>query len=113
LHYQQQLQVHSPKNLHTGCSYLQNKYRGQDVEIKEYFTTDSTAQFFGWPCHHKILSDANHQSFCSISGCTGSLNKKAAIYTPESYEAMAALPTLHLCQALKPNKFPVSIAPKW
>jgi len=69
--------------------------RGQDVETKEYFTTDSTAAVFtAGPATIKLLSDANHKSFAVLVDVPVASIKKAAIYTPDEVNAvMAGLPT--------------------
>ena len=50
-----------------GVITYKTSMRGQDVEIKEYFTTDSTpATFSAGPSTIKLLSDANHKSFAVL-----------------------------------------------
>ena len=69
--------------------------RGQSVEIKEYFTKDSTAaSFSAGPATIKLLSDANHKSFVVMVDVPAASIKKAAVYTPDEVDqAMSAFPT--------------------
>ncbi len=70
--------------------------RGQDVEVKDYFTRDSIAAMFtAGPATIKILSDAKHTSFALLMDVPVASIKKAAIATPDEVsEMMAALPKL-------------------
>src|SRR5450631_1833090 len=78
-----------------GVVTYKTSMRGQDVETKEYFTTDSTAAVFtAGPATIKLLSDANHKSFAVLVDVPVASIKKAAIYTPDEVNAvMAGLPT--------------------
>ncbi len=78
-----------------GVITYKTSMRGQDVEIKEYFTVDSTAATFSTgPSTIKLLSDVNHKSFAVLVDVPVASIKKAAIYTPEEVnQAMAAMPT--------------------
>ena len=70
--------------------------RGQDVEVKNYFTQDSIAAVFtAGPATIKVLADANHKSFALLMDVPVASIKKAAIATPDEVsEMMAALPKL-------------------
>ena len=78
-----------------GVITYKTSMRGQDVETKEYFTTDSAAATFSaGPATIKLLSDANHKSYAVLVDVPAFAVKKAAIYTPDEVnEIMAALPT--------------------
>jgi len=75
-------------------TYVTNM-RGQDVEVKEYFTTDSVATVFTTgPAAIRILTDANHKSFELLLDVPVASIKKAAIYTPDEVnQIMTGLPT--------------------
>ena len=50
-----------------GIITYKTSMRGQDVEVKEYFTTDSAAAVFTTgSATIKLLSDANHKSFAIL-----------------------------------------------
>lgn len=69
--------------------------RGQDVEVKNYFRSDSVAAIFSaGPATIKLLSDANHKSFAVLVDVPVASIKKAAIYTPDEVDqAMNGFPT--------------------
>ncbi len=79
-----------------GVITYKTSMRGQDVEIKEYFTTDSTAvTFSAGPAIIKLLSDADHKFFVTVVDVSAFNVRKAAIYTPDEVnQAMADMPTL-------------------
>jgi hypothetical protein len=70
--------------------------RGNDIEMKEYFRTDSTAvTFSAGPANIKLLSDANFKFFAVIVDVSAFNVKKAAIYTPDEIDqVVSSLPTL-------------------
>ncbi|WP_426667639.1 hypothetical protein ACPPVU_16575 [Mucilaginibacter sp. McL0603] len=78
-----------------GVVTYKTSMRGQDVEIKEYFTADSAAATFtAGPATIKLLSDANHKSFAILVDVPVASIKKAAIYTPDEVEqVMSSLPS--------------------
>ena len=78
-----------------GLVTYKTSMRGQDIEIKEYFRTDSVAvTFSAGPATIKLLSDANHKSFAVLVDVPVASIKKAAIYTPDEVDqAMSAMPT--------------------
>ena len=84
------------KNYTQGVITYATNMRGQDVEVKEYFTIDSVATTFAaGPAKIKLLTDANRHSFVVMVDVAVASIKKAAIYTQEEInEAMAGLPTL-------------------
>lgn len=77
-----------------GVITYQTEVQGQAVEMKEYFTADSTATILiAGPATISMLSDANYQSFVTLVDIPVASIKKAAVYTPDEIkEAMAALP---------------------
>ena len=84
-----------------GVITYKTNVRGQDVEIKEYFTVDSMATtLLDGPATIKTLSDANYQFLAVLIDVPVASIKKAAIWTPEEVKkAMAALPTFTFAQA--------------
>ena len=78
-----------------GVVTYKTSMRGQDVEIKEYFRTDSNAvTFSAGPATIKLLSDAGHKSFAVLVDVPVASIKKAAIYTPDEVEqVMSTLPS--------------------
>ena len=79
-----------------GLITFKTSMRGQDVEIKNYFTADSSASTFNaGPATIKLLTDAKHDYFAVVVDVPVASIKKAAISTPaEIEEAMSALPKL-------------------
>src|SRR5271154_896145 len=69
--------------------------RGQDIEMKEYFTPDSLATVFSaGPATIKLLTDANYDFFVTLIDVPVASIKKAAIYTPDEIkQAMSGFPT--------------------
>jgi hypothetical protein len=65
--------------------------RGQQVEVKDYFKTDSTAvTFSAGPASIKILSDAKAKFFAVLVDVPVASIKKAAIATPDEIDQMLA-----------------------
>jgi len=89
------LSASAQKTYTQGVVTYKTNMRGQDVEIKEYFTADSTASTFSaGPATIKLLTDANHKSFAVLVDVPVASIKKAAIYTPDEVEqAMSTFPT--------------------
>ena len=89
------LTASAQKTYTSGLVTYKTSMRGQDVEIKEYFTPDSTAATFSaGPATIKLLSDANHKSFAVLVDVPVASIKKAAVYTPDEVEqAMSGFPT--------------------
>jgi GLPGLI family protein len=75
-------------------TYITNM-RGQDIEVKEFFTRDSVATVFtAGPATIRMLTDADHKSFETLIDVPAFSVKKAAIYTPDEVtQAMSGLPT--------------------
>jgi hypothetical protein len=89
------LSASAQKTYTEGIVTYKTSMRGQDVEIKEYFRTDSNAvAFSAGPATIKLLSDANHKSFAVLVDVPVASIKKAAIYTPDEVDqVMSALPS--------------------
>ncbi|HEY4323433.1 MAG TPA: hypothetical protein VGN20_05590 [Mucilaginibacter sp.] len=77
-----------------GVVMMTTEMRGQPVEIKDYFTPDSSAlTFTAGPASIKLLTDAKETSFAVLVDVPVASIKKAAIYTPAEIEAaMDAMP---------------------
>ena len=69
---------------------------GQDVELKTYFRSDSTATTFSaGPANIKLLADTNYKFFAVLAEVPAYKVKKAAIYTPaEIAQVVGSFPTL-------------------
>jgi hypothetical protein len=78
-----------------GLVTLKTSARGQDIELKEYFRSDSIATTFSaGPANIKLLADANYKFFAVVADVSGSNIKKAAIYTPEEIDqVLSGFPT--------------------
>jgi hypothetical protein len=60
---------------------------GQQVELKAYFRTDSTAMAFNaGPAAIKVLQDTKHTYFAVVVDVSVASIKKAAVYTPAEIE---------------------------
>jgi hypothetical protein len=65
--------------------------RGQQVEVKDYFKTDSAAvTFSAGPASIKLLSDAKAKFFAVLVDVPVASIKKAAIATPDEIDQMLA-----------------------
>jgi hypothetical protein len=69
--------------------------RGQPVDVKEYFTTDSTATIFiAGPATIKTLTDANYQFLALLVDVQVASIKKAAIFTDDEIKhVLDSMPT--------------------
>lgn len=83
------------KSYTDGIVTYKTSMRGQDVEIKNYFSVDSSASTFAaGPATIKLLSDAKHDFFAVLVDVPVASIKKAAIATPAEIEQqMATIPT--------------------
>jgi hypothetical protein len=83
------------KEYTTGTVTLKTSVRGQDVEVKEYFTPDSVASSFtAGPATIKILANAKHTSMAILVDVPVASIKKAAVMTPDEIDqALAQMPT--------------------
>lgn len=82
------------KNYTQGIITISTDMRGQSVEAKEYFTTDSAAiAFTTGPATIKVIADAKSTFFVVLVDVPVASIKKAAVYTPSEIEqAMDAMP---------------------
>jgi hypothetical protein len=83
------------KNYTEGLLTIKNSAGGQNVEVKEYFRSDSTAAIFSaGPANIKLLADANYKFYAVVAEVSAANIKKAAIYTPaEIDQVLSSFPT--------------------
>lgn len=75
------------KSIQNGLITYSTNMRGNDIEIKEYFSPDSISSgFSAGPATIKLLTDANHKSFVVMVDVPMASIKKAAVYTPAEIE---------------------------
>jgi hypothetical protein len=88
------LSAHAQKSYSEGLITLKTSAHGQDIELKQYFRSDSVATLFSaGPANIKLLADANYQFFAVVAEVSAFNVKKAAIYTPgEIDEALSVSP---------------------
>jgi hypothetical protein len=78
------LSASAQKSYTEGLITMKTSAGGQDIELKEYFRTDSTATIFAaGPANIKLLADANYKFFAVVASVSAYNIKKAAIYTPD------------------------------
>jgi hypothetical protein len=81
------LSASAQKSYTEGLVTIKTSARGQDIEMKEYFRSDSTATTFSaGPANIKLLADANYKFFAVIVDVSAFNVKKAAIYTPDEID---------------------------
>jgi hypothetical protein len=81
------LSASAQKSYTEGLVTVKTSARGQDVEMKEYFRSDSIATIFSaGPANIKLLADANYKFFAVVASVSAYNIKKAAIYTPAEIE---------------------------
>jgi hypothetical protein len=90
------LNVSAQKNYPEGLLTLKTSAGGHDIELKEYFRSDSTATIFSaGPANIKLLADANYKFFAVVAEVSAANIKKAAIYTTnEINQVLSSFPTL-------------------
>jgi len=90
------MSANAQKNYTEGLLTLKTSGYGQDVEVKEYFRSDSTAALFSaGPANLKLLADANYKFYAVLASVPAANIKKAAIYTPaEIDQVLSTFPTL-------------------
>ena len=90
------LSASAQKSYTEGLVTMKTSARGQDVELKQYFRSDSTATLFGaGPANIKLLADANYKFFAVVADASAYNIKKAAIYTPnEIDQVLSGFPIL-------------------
>ena len=78
-----------------GIVTYMTKINGQQLEMKEYFTSDSNAVTYTvGPATIRMLSDANQKSFAILLDVPKASMKKAAIMTPEEVaQSKSSLPS--------------------
>jgi hypothetical protein len=78
------LSANAQKNYSEGLVTVKTSARGQDIEMKQYFRSDSIATTFSaGPANIKLLADANYKFFAVVAEVSAYKVKKAAIYTPD------------------------------
>ncbi len=84
------------KSYTEGLVTLKTSTQGQDLELKTYFRSDSTATTFSaGPANIKLLADANYKFFAVLAEVPAYKVKKAAIYTPaEIDKVVSSFPAL-------------------
>ena len=89
------LSASAQKNYTEGLVTMKTSAGGQDIELKQYFRSDSTATTFSaGPVNIKLLADANYKFFAVIADVSAANIKKAAIYTPaEIDQVLSSFPT--------------------
>src|ERR1700709_1226147 len=89
------MSANAQKAYTAGTITYKTSVRGQDVEVKEYFTADSVAtSFTAGPATIKLLTNAKHTSMAILIDVPVASIKKAAIMTPDEIDqALAQLPT--------------------
>ncbi|HVS94706.1 MAG TPA: hypothetical protein VHE59_21855 [Mucilaginibacter sp.] len=89
------ISAHAQKNYTEGVVTYKTSMRGQDVDVKNYFRTDSAAvTFTAGPATIKILSDAARKYFAVLVDVPVASIKKAAIANPDEVDQMmSGLPT--------------------
>ena len=86
-----QMSASAQKSYTEGVLTLKTSGNGQDVEVKQYFRTDSTAATFAaGPVNIKLLADANYKFYAVLASVPGANIKKAAIYTPAEIEQIVS-----------------------
>ena len=78
------LSASAQKSYTEGLVIIKTSGSGQNIELKEYFRSDSTATLFSaGPANIKLLADANYKFFAVVASVSAYNIKKAAIYTPD------------------------------
>jgi hypothetical protein len=90
------LSANAQKKYTEGMVTSKTSSGGQDIELKTYFRTDSTATTFSaGPANIKLLADADYSFFAVLAEVPAYKIKKAAIYTPaEISRVLSTFPTL-------------------
>jgi hypothetical protein len=90
------LNATAQKNYAEGVVNIKTNVRGQEMEMKEYFRSDSSATGFqAGPASIKILRDAKYQFMAILVDVPVASIKKAGVLTAADIEeAMSKLPTL-------------------
>lgn len=76
------LSANAQKSYTEGLLTMKTSANGQDVEVKQYFRSDSTsATFSAGPANIKLLADANYKFYAVLASVPAANIRKAAIYT--------------------------------
>ena len=88
------LSASAQKSYTEGLVTIKTSAGGQDVELKQYFRSDSIATLFSaGPANIKLLADADYKFFAVVAEIAAYKIKKAAIYTPaEIAEVISGFP---------------------
>jgi hypothetical protein len=79
--------ANAQKSYSEGLVTMKTSAGGQEIEMKEYFRTDSTAtKFSAGPANIKLLAEANYKFFAVLVDVSAFNVKKAAIYTPDEID---------------------------
>ena len=74
-----------------GLITIKTSGSGQDIEMEQYFRSDSTATTFSaGPVNIKLLADANYKFFAVVAEVSAFNVKKAAIYTPDEIDQVVS-----------------------
>ena len=94
------LSASAQKSYTEGLVTLKTSAGGKDIELKQYFRSDSTATTFAaGPANIKLLADVNYKFFAVVAEVPAYNIKKAAIYTPgEINQVLSSFPTLTFVQ---------------
>ena len=85
------LSASAQKSYTEGLLTMKTSGNGQDVEVKQYFRSDSTAAtFFAGPANIKLLADANYKFYAVLASVPAANIKKAAIYTPAEIDQIVS-----------------------
>jgi hypothetical protein len=78
------LSANAQKNYSEGLVTIKTSAGSQNVELKQYFRSDSVATIFSaGPANIKLLADVNYKFFAVVAEVAAFKVKKAAIYTPD------------------------------
>ena len=89
------LSANAQKNYPEGLVTIKTSAGGQEVELKQYFRTDSIATIFSaGPATIKLLAAADYKFFAVVAEVSAYKIKKAAIYTADEIaQALSVSPT--------------------
>jgi len=89
------LSANAQKSYPEGLITMKTNGGGQEIELKEYFRSDSIATIFSaGPAAIKLLSDVNYKFFAVVAEVAAFKVKKAAIYTADEInQALSIAPT--------------------
>ncbi len=95
------LSASAQKSYKAGLLTMKTSTRGQYIELKEYFKSDSTAiTFSAGPVNIKLLAGADYKFFAVLADVPAANIKKAAIYTPEEInQVLSSFPALTFAPA--------------